>query len=202
MAAGKSQSTYFTTRDLVFIAVFAAAWGLVETSLGSYLHAARIPFRGAALTALGLLAALTGRSLVPRRGTVLMIGLVTALLKLLSLGGVVLSPLLAIVIESALAEWALWPWARPGRSAFALAGALAELWTVIHPFLTQGLLAGSGLFTVYGWLLQSTAQALPWGSKVTVLLVGTAILAPALLGAAAGLIACSLGRELQARLAH
>jgi hypothetical protein len=48
----------FTTRDLAYIAIFAAAWGLVETSLGSYLHAAGVPFRGALLAALRLMLAL------------------------------------------------------------------------------------------------------------------------------------------------
>ena len=192
----------FSTRDLVYVAVFGAAWGLVETSLGSYLHAARIPFRGAVLTAIGLALALCGRILVPRRGTVLMIGVVTAILKLLSLGGVVLSPLLGILVESALAELCLWPFARPSRPAFALAGALATFWTVLHPFVAQGILAGSGLVAAYRWLLEGTARALPFLAQVGWLLVGAAVVVPLALGAAAGLLAHDLGGRLQARLAR
>ncbi len=192
----------FSTRDLVYIAVFGAAWGLVETSLGSYLHAARIPFRGAVLTAIGLALALCGRSLVGRRGAVLMIGVVTAIVKLLSLGGVVLSPLLGILIESLLAELVLWPFGRPGRGAYALSGALATLWTVFHPFLAQGLLAGAGLVKVYGWLIEGTAKVLPFWGGLALLLLVCALLVPLALGAAAGLVAFDLGRRLQARLAH
>jgi hypothetical protein len=192
----------FTTRDLVSIAVFAAAWGLVETSLGSYLHTVKVPFTGAILTTLGVLLALTGRTLVPRRGTVLMIGAVTALLKLLSVGSVVLSPLLAILIESVLAEAVLWPFARPGGAAFVAAGAVACLWTVAHPFLTQGILGGTGLLTIYGWVVQATVRAVPAVKGLLWLAIALTVLVPAGLGAAAGLLAHDLGRRLRARLAR
>ena len=118
----------------------------METSLGSYLHAARAPFRGALLTALGLLLALCARAIVPRRGVVLMTGLVTVILRLLNVGAVLLSPLLAIALESLLAELVLWPFARPGRLAFALAGAVATLWTIGHMAdLATGLFISSSL---------------------------------------------------------
>ncbi|MGZ6346947.1 MAG: hypothetical protein ACXWNC_05195 [Anaerolineales bacterium] len=55
----------FTTRELVTMAVFGALWGVVEISLGSVLHAIKIPLTGLALTAIGLLVALIGRLFVP-----------------------------------------------------------------------------------------------------------------------------------------
>jgi hypothetical protein len=192
----------FSTRELVYVAIFGAAWGLVETSLGSYLHAARVPFRGALLTSLGLLLALCARTIVPRRGVVLMTGLVTVILRLLNLGAVLLSPLLAIALESLLAELVLWPFARPGRGAFALAGAVATLWTVVHPFVAQGLLAGKGLLTVYTWMIEAPAQVIPFWANLVWLLVGCAVALPLALGAAAGLAAHGLGQRLQARLAR
>ncbi len=203
MAAGDvTGGARFSTRDLVYIAILGAAWGLVETSLGTYLHALRVPFRGAILTALGLLLALCGRVLIPRRGTVLMVGAVTAALRLLSVGAVLLSPLLAILVESLLAELVLWPWTRPGRAAFALAGAAGTLWTVAHPFVAQGLVAGSGVIAVYGWLIESTARVLPLLGGVVWLLVVCAVGIPLALGIAAGLLAHDLGTRLQERLAH
>ena len=36
----------FTTRQLVTMAVFGALWGMVEISLGSVLHAIKIPLTG------------------------------------------------------------------------------------------------------------------------------------------------------------
>jgi hypothetical protein len=202
MAAGDSAGARFSTRDLVYIAILGAAWGLVETSLGTYLHALRIPFRGALLTALGLLVALCGRALIAKRGTLIMIGAVTAALRLLAVGAVLLSPLAAILIESLLAELVLWPWARPGRAAFALAGAAGTLWTVVHPFVAQGLVAGSGLVAVYGWLIESTARALPLLAGLVWVLVVCAIAIPLALGIVAGLLAHDLGARLQERLAH
>lgn len=101
----------FTVRDLVYIGVFGALWGAVEISLGSVLHTLNVPFSGVFLTGIGIAIALIGRLFVPRTGSVLFIGLVTAFLKMFSLGGIVLNPMIGIVAESVLAEVALTPWA-------------------------------------------------------------------------------------------
>jgi hypothetical protein len=198
----REQRERFTTHDLVYIALMAALWGLVETSLGNYLHAARVPFRGAVLTAIGIGLALCGRALVDRRGVVLMTGAVTALLRLAGVGTVLLWPLLGILMESLLAELVLLPFARPGRGAYVLAGAAATLWTVIHPFVTQGLLAGSGMVAVYGWMLQGAAQLVPFWRQVAGALVICGVGVPLALGALSGLAAFDLGRRLQTRLAR
>ena len=111
----------FTLRHLVYIAVFGALWGAIEMTLGAYLHvllppgANYLPLVGTAITALGLAVALVGRLFVPQAGSIFMIGVVAALLKLLSVGGVKLGPLLGILIESGLAEVVLLAAGRAGR---------------------------------------------------------------------------------------
>ncbi|MGA9349223.1 MAG: hypothetical protein WBW48_10525 [Anaerolineae bacterium] len=57
-------------------------------------------------------ALLVGRRFVPQAGSVFMIGVVAALLKLLSIGGVKMGPLLGILIESRLAVSSAGFWAR------------------------------------------------------------------------------------------
>ena len=68
------------------------------------LHALRLPFAGLVMSGLGMLIVLTGYRFVPRRGSVLTVGLVSALLKAFSLGSIVLSPMLSILAEALLAE--------------------------------------------------------------------------------------------------
>ncbi len=76
--------------------------------------------------------ALTGRHFVPNQGSVLLIGVVTALLKLLSPGRARLGPFVAIIAEGALMEAALWLARTPRRWAFVAGGALALGWNLPH----------------------------------------------------------------------
>ena len=82
---------------MVYIGVFGALWAAVETTLGSALHVVNVPLTGVLMTGIGITIALIGRLFVPRKGSVFFIGVVTALLKMLSLGGIVLNPMIAIL---------------------------------------------------------------------------------------------------------
>ncbi len=190
----------WSVRDLVYIAIFGALWGGLEASLGSYLHVVKVPFTGVVMASLGLLLALVGRLFVPRRGSVAMIGVVTALLKMLSLGGVVLNPMIGILAESALAELALSAWKRPAREAFALAGAVGVLWVFFHPFLTQGILAGQGIVTVYGWALASGARLLGLPLEAVGAILASLLALHAGAGAVAGLLAWEVGWAVRRRI--
>jgi ABC-type thiamin/hydroxymethylpyrimidine transport system permease subunit len=190
----------FTVRDLVYIGVFGALWGAAEMTLGSLLHVLNVPFSGAVLAGIGIVIALIGRLFVPRTGSVLFIGLVTALLKMLSLGGIVLNPMIGIVAESLLAEVALTLWGRPRRASFVVAGGLAVFWPFVHPFFTQGILAGQGILTVYGWTLEKGANLLGLDPSALLLVLGGLVGVHFLIGISAGLLAWDAGRIVQLRL--
>jgi len=93
-----------STRELATIAVFGTLWGLSEISLGSVLKSLNIPFGGAVLGAIGLIVALVGRAFVPKKGSTLFIGVIAMLLKLFSLGGVIMGPMVGIFSEALVAE--------------------------------------------------------------------------------------------------
>lgn len=91
--AGYGDNTVLRGLDLTLHAgEFAALWGAVKMTLGSVLHVLNVSFSGVVLTSIGITIVLIGRRFVPRPGSVLFIGLVTAFLKMLSLGGIVLNP--------------------------------------------------------------------------------------------------------------
>lgn len=188
----------YSTRELVYVAVFGAVWGAVEMSLGSLLHVLNVPQTGTILAAIGIVILLTGHTLVPRRGAVLLMGLTAAFVKVFSLGGIVLNPMLAIVMEAALTEAGL-RLAGRGRGAFLLAGVLGSSWNFVHPFLTQGLLAGWGMVRVYRWLVHGAEQVfgLPdgYGWLVFGLLLGLKVLA----GLAAGYLGWEVSRAVLRR---
>jgi ABC-type thiamin/hydroxymethylpyrimidine transport system permease subunit len=190
-----------TLKELTVIGALGALWGSAELSVGSFVHVWHLPMGGAVLAAFGVTVALIARLIVPRPGSTLMLAVITALLKALSVGGVVLSPMIAIVIEGAIAETVLTLSGRPQRRSFILAGTLTVGWTMVHPLVVQGLIFGAGILTTYRWLLSDGAALLhlPVSAVVAVLVV--LLLLHLVLGAAAGLIAWQTGCAVLARRA-
>jgi len=188
------------TRALVYIGVFGALWGAVETTIGSVVHTLNVPFSGLMLTGLGMAVALIGRLFVPQRGSVIFIGIVAACLKMFSIGGIVILPVFAILMESLIAELILSLRARPGRAIFVMAGALACFWPFVHPFITQGILAGSGIFTIYTRTIQNGARLLGLPDTAVYAILAALVALHLLVGAVAGLLAWDAGRVIARRL--
>jgi hypothetical protein len=186
-------------KELTVVAALGALWGSVEMTLGSFLHIWNVPFIGAVLGSVGIAIALVGRVVVPRSGSTLAIAVVAALLKALSIGGVVLSPMIAIVMEGLLADVVLSVGGRPRRGTFVLAGAVAVTWNALHMVLVQGVVFGAGVITMYAAMVRKTATLLhiPASSVVAVLVALVALHVVA--GSVAGLVAWEAGRSVQAR---
>jgi hypothetical protein len=190
----------FTTRELVTLAVFGSLWGVIEMSLGALLHALHAPLTGPLLAAAGLAVALTGRVFVPRRGATLFVGAVATLLKLFSVGSVVVGPVIGIMAEAALAEIVLLPADRPRRGLLMAAGAVGVLWTLAQPVVTGLLLFGRNALELWNDLLAAgqrlfgldPAAALPIVLALTGLYLA--------IGAAAGWLAWDAAQLLRRRL--
>ena len=175
-------------------------------TLGSYLHlifpslATPLVGVGTIMTAIGMVVALIGRLFVPRTGSVLMIGIVGAILKALSIGGVKLPAMIAIIIECLLAELGLLLARRPSRGGFMLAGCLAVLWTFFHKFFASYVFLGRGIYDVYLGVLKQGAQALDIGMGYALVIVAAFLLIRIVAGGLAGWLAWDLGRAVQTRL--
>jgi hypothetical protein len=215
----------FTTRDWVYIAVFGALWGAIEITLGAYLHVIFPPLAdtflvGVILAGLGVIIALTGRHFVPHTGSVLMIGVVTALLKALSLGGVKIGPMVAILAESLLIEAGLVlsrveglllgfdtlrysTQARgPSRWGFALAGALAVSWNFFHKFVMMRLLFGKGVSEVAVTMVKDGSKLLGLDVRYSIAILVILFAIRLSVGAVAGWLAWDLGGAVRRRLAR
>jgi ABC-type thiamin/hydroxymethylpyrimidine transport system permease subunit len=190
----------FTTRELVTVAVFGALWGALEISLGSVLKALHLPLSGALLATAGVTIALIGRFFVPRPGATLFVGVVATILKLFSIGGVVVGPMIGILAEALLAEVVLTAFGRPRRAAFLLAAALGVVWTVLQPFVTGALLFGRDTVEVWLDLVNLATRTLGLPDTISLLAAGTLVLLHLALGTAAGWLAWAAGQQLTARL--
>ncbi|BAS26242.1 hypothetical protein [Limnochorda pilosa] len=185
-------------RTLVVIGVFGALWGALELSLGSALHALNLPFSGVFLAAAGIAVALIGHRFVPQRGAVLQIGLVAALMKAASIGGIVLMPMIGILFEALIVQGVMAVTRGQSRGSYVLAGALGCLWPLVHPFFAHGLLAGRGILTVWGWVVEDGAAFLHLSPRAAVLIIAVLGLIHAAVGALAGAVAWNTAE----RVAH
>lgn len=146
-------------RLLSYTTVFGVFWGVVEMLLGTYLHMIRFPLRGALLASIGAVILCVERTYTPVFRASLYTGAVAMLCKFASVGSVRLSPALAIIIQSLLAEIVL-TGLGTRRSAFILTGVLSALEGVPHYLISAYLRYGAGFYSaardaaerLAGWL--------------------------------------------------
>ncbi|MGC8826599.1 MAG: hypothetical protein ACP5TV_06310 [Anaerolineae bacterium] len=197
----------FSTRDLVYIAIFGALWGLLEITIGSYLHVLFPPLAdtflvGVIMGSLGILTSLVGRRFVPKAGAVFMMAIIAVLLKGLSLGGVTLGPMLAILMEGLLMELGLLAWHGQSPWSFALAGAMAVSWNFFHKFVMMRLLYGTAVIEVALKMAKDGAKMLGMDPSAVALILGVLFVVRFVVGAAAGWAAWGIGQAVAARRAQ
>jgi ABC-type thiamin/hydroxymethylpyrimidine transport system permease subunit len=190
----------FSTRELVTLAVFGALWGIVEISLGSVLHAINMPLTGLTLTLIGVAIAMIGRLFVPRVGSTFFIGVIATILKLFSIGNIIIGPMIAILAEALVVEIILDIFKHPSRAAFMVAGAGAALWTLVQPFITGLLLFGRSLLVVWLDMIDLGSRLFHLGSNAATWIALLLAVLYMLVGALAGWLAWQAGRALVARL--
>ena len=195
----------YSVRDWVTIGLFGALWGAVELTLGSALHLVFPPqastfLTGVILAGIGVAVALTGRRFVPNPGSVFLIGVVTACIKLLSPGGAKIGPVVAILTEGALMEAALWIARAPRRWAFAVAGGLAVAWNLPHKLIMMRLLFGKGIAEVYAKMVHESSQMLGLATSAGLLILAILLLIRLAVGAVAGWAAWELSWAVARRL--
>ena len=198
-------SAGYSVRDWVYVAVFGALWGAAELSLGAYLHVLFPPLAdtfvtGLIMASLGAIIVMVGRHLVPRAGAAFMIGIITALLKTLSLGGIVIGPVVAILAEALLIELTLTLARQPMRRQFVLAGSLAVSWNFFHKFIMMRILYGKGIEEVYIKMITGGSKVLGIDVHYALLIIGLLFLMRVAVGAVAGWLAWDLGGAVRRRL--
>lgn len=190
----------FKTRELVTLAVFGALWGLDEISVGAMLKSLNVPFSGMFLAAIGLLILLIGRIFVPNKGSSIFIGVIATILKLFSLGGPVIGPMIGIMGEAILAEIVLSIAQKPSRISFIIAGAAGVSWPLIQPFFTGPLLFGLSLFSAWLDLLDIGNRFLGLDTNASLWIVLALIAIYWTVGGVAGWFAWDIGHVLLVRL--
>lgn len=134
----------FKVNEITTLAIFAALWGAIEITLGTLLHMLNLPFVGAFMAGIGAFILLIARSAVPRAGTTTLIGFITALIKLLSVGGHKFMPSAGIFMESILVDTAISVFGL-NLFSYCLGASLATAITVLQNFIGVVFVLGKGV---------------------------------------------------------
>ena len=150
------------------IGLFGGAAGGLEMTVGSALHAAKIPLRGLTMSSLQAAMMVFAGTGLSQPGRVVWVPFISGGLKALSPAGNRVRPMIAIIMQGLLFGGTV---QALGWNVFALGlgGALVGAWAALQGFLLQYLMMGNELVRAYDavvlWLAdrwQITAPGLPW----------------------------------------
>ncbi len=179
-------------RFWAYVAAFGAFWGVLEITLGSFFHTLRLPFAGVLLASAGAALLVAQRQVLPRRGASLATGVVAALCKSLSPGGIILGPMVGILIEALVIEIALLPGHR-SRTGAAIGGSMAATWALVQKVVTQVILYGFTVLDVYLALLRKAIDWLGLSPRAGWMALAALMVVTAILGATGGLVGRRVG---------
>lgn len=128
-------------KNYIIIAILGTLWGVVETQLGSLLHAADLPFTGLLMMSIGIMFQTMARQTTLLRGSAVLMGIVAIFIKLLIVGGIAVATAVAIAVESLIIEL-IYRRRSPTRLRMAIAGAAGVAYALFHPFLSMPLFMG------------------------------------------------------------
>lgn len=188
-----------TARYWGVVAAFGALWGALEFTLGSFLHALKLPFGGTLLAAVSAALLVAQRQLLPRRGLSLATGIVAAVCKSVSPGGLILGPMIAITVEALLVETALLPAPR-SRAGAILAGALVVCWATFQKVISQYVYLGGTVIDLYIALLERGADLVGLTPAAGWRVLGGVVAAICLVGSAIALWGRGVGRQVAREL--
>jgi len=172
-------------RPWTHAALFGALWGALELTVGTALMLARIPFHGVLMGVLGLLCLVTLRRLQPRPGVCLLAGVVAIFLKVFTIGGLFLGPLVGIAAEALIAELAFTMTASR-RVGAIVSGALVLLASPVQLVIMVWLLAGPEALGAYVRPLEAAASWLGLDQATAAQVVAVAAVVTAGVGAVVG----------------
>ena len=141
-------------KNYIILAILASVWAIIESQLGTVLHATRLPFVGLIMMTIGIFFQTAARLVTKMRGSALLVAVVVSFIKLLFVGGVAIATVIAIFFQSILLE-AIYAQRAPSRLRLSIAAGSALCYSLIHPFLTMPLFLGLTLVDAYNRVIKA-----------------------------------------------
>ena len=171
--------------DIILTALFGALWGVIELSLGTVLHASKLPFRGTILTIVAVVLISVSRSFITYKGSVIAISSVAASLKLITIPGFNITPFIAIIVEGIIGELVFTVLSYNFISSL-ITGSLILIYTLIHSFVMQGVFFGFNIYNVYIDIINSIGKSINYKGEISYLIIPLIVFIYIFLGSLAG----------------
>ncbi|HPZ08217.1 MAG TPA: hypothetical protein PL110_08890 [Candidatus Eremiobacteraeota bacterium] len=145
----------FTTRQIALMGLLAAINGVLEITLGNYLHLLQFYFTGNIMIGFNCIVYLMGKKAISQRGTILVIGFISALIKFIL--GWNINAAIAILIEALLMELTI------NIIGFNIVGAvtgavMANMWALFQKLIVLGIIGGAGFINTIKVITDKTAM--------------------------------------------
>ncbi len=173
--------------DIQLIAIFAAIWAAFEILLGNSLHIMKIPFRGTILTFFSAIILIIANKFIGKRGALLLIASVTASLKAVSAGGFFIAPMIAIIMESLIAELIFY-FSKSNLFSSIIAGIFIMLYTLTHGIIAQLFVFGIDIVNIYNFIAKELSGILGLNSANIYYFLSFLIVFYAFAGTIAGIL--------------
>ena len=155
-------------------AVIGSVWASFEIIFGSFFHSLRIPFAGTFLSFFSIVLLIAFSYKWQGKYLFLKAGLIAALMRSLMPTSIILGPLIGILIEAVIFQYAINIFKRNAFS-YSIAGVLVMFSAIIHKIISIVLIYGFDIVTIlenmYFVLLKSTHLDLPLHQLLWVVLV-------------------------------
>jgi len=186
-------------RPWTYATLFGTLWGALEATLGTAVHLGKLPMRGTIMGLAGLLCLVCLRRLQPRPGVCLLAGVVAIFLKIFTLGGLYVGPIIGIGVQALALEVALT--GTGGRAVGAAIGGFIALATnPLQKLATMWVVTGTEAVKSYFRLLQESAAAVGLDGLSPTVLVTAIVSVKGAVGAAGGLWAWWVAGRVMRRL--
>lgn len=189
------------SRNIAFIAIFGSIWGIIEVSVGTYLHIFRFPFAGALMSSLALLVILSGAVFIDEKSAIIKIGVVACFVRIFSVGSIIISPLISMAIEAIIVNVIILIF-KKNIFSFILTGVTVVTYTFFHKFIAQGILFGKGIFKMYTDVLNEGSKLFGIDIRYAFLIILLLILLHIILGVITGISAFYLANQAKKRLGY
>lgn len=143
-----------TLYNFIIIFLLSILWGIEEVYLGGWLKDFDMIAAGLWITFFTVIIILTGKSLVPIPGSIILMGIIAAFIKSLFTGYFKEGPVIALLIEAFVGEITILIFCIR-RRGFIIAGILVLCVTAFHPLILSGELIDTEYFDSFAQILYS-----------------------------------------------
>ncbi|MFN3306960.1 MAG: hypothetical protein ACK42Z_07225 [Candidatus Kapaibacteriota bacterium] len=180
--------------DIYRTGVLGGLWSFIEITFGTWLHSAKIPFRGLILSLVAASLLAFAKNILHYRGSLIMLGLITITIKTSLTGVFILNPIIAIFLESIFAEFTFLVF-KPNLFSSMLCGASVLFYTFMHSVIAQIFFFGFDIIKVYVAIIGKFIQLPIEKSTYALILVLGYLLIHVILGTFAGLFGFKLSEK-------